>query len=205
MPEEGKVELKDSKLTPDALQDAMRNDSEIAKVVQQFADKRVTEGIETFKTNKLQSLIDAAVKEHTKKSELTPEQKQLKELQEKVAMFEAKSIKETHEKTALIELQKNKLDNSLMGLVMGKDEAEISQKVKLLHDYIDGVATERVKAKLKELNRSLPDETTEPPENPYGSNPWSVEGFNVTTQAKIMKEKPKLAALLMKQAISKKE
>lgn len=111
-------------------------------------DKHFSKGLETWKTNNLQKLIDEAVRKAN--PEETPEQKQLRELQEKINKMEAEKTYEALKNKALTVATEKKIPVSIVDLFIGEDEeSTLSNLVKFeeaMKPYIQEVVEERLKS-----------------------------------------------------------
>lgn len=110
------------------------------KKIQGLVDSKVTKGIESFKNNGMQKLIEAEVLKRTDPKE-TPEQKAIKELQEKLdSMEKEKSKAEMTSKFQSVLTQKN-IPIELTEFLLGEDDDTTNANITLfensLKSYID--------------------------------------------------------------------
>lgn len=126
--EEVKVYLQGlSQVTPEGVKTYL--DTEDGKrLLQPKLDQYYTKGLETWKSNHLQKLIDEAVSKATNPNE-TPEQKRIRELEEKIANSEAESLRKELKANALTHLSDKKLPTFLVDYLLGKDKEVTDQNL----------------------------------------------------------------------------
>ena len=88
---EGISKMFDKPITLDAVKDFVTNNEDGQKYLQSYGDKRVTDGIKTWKDKNLQTIINDEVLKATGKKK-TPEQIKMEELEKKFNDSEAKRI-----------------------------------------------------------------------------------------------------------------
>lgn len=167
------------------------NDPDFKSFMDSEKDKHLTKGIETFKTNNLQKLVDDKVKELYPDAD--PKDIELNKLKTMIeAMQKDNSRKELTNK-ALKLAQEKSLPISLVDYFIGNDEESTINNLTALETVfsaqVESIVTERLKGGYK------PPKDTNPPVK----NPFSKEHFNLTEQGKLMIENPTLAAQYMSQ------
>ena len=142
--------------------------------MQSVADKRVTEGIETFKKNNLQSLVDTEYKKQhpdadPKDTELAKMKAQLEQMQKDTARKELtnKALKVAAEK---------KLPTELVDFVVGPDENTTTKNLETLSD-IFSKHDEALKTEILKGNAYIP------PAGGGDGKPGSI-GMKLATQNK---------------------
>lgn len=117
------------------------------KEIQGLVDQKVTKGIETFKTNSMEKLIEAEVLKRTNKEE-TPEQKAIRELQEKLTSMEKEKTKAEMVSKFKDTLAEKKIPGDMINFMLGDDDettnANITLFEKSMKDYIDNQVNERL-------------------------------------------------------------
>lgn len=117
------------------------------KEIQGLVDQKVTKGIETFKTNSMERLIEAEVLKRTNKEE-TPEQKAIRELQEKLTDMEKEKTKAEMVSKFKDTLAEKKIPGDMINFMLGDDDettnANITLFEKSMKDYIDNQVNERL-------------------------------------------------------------
>lgn len=158
-----------------------------------YATKSIATHDEKFKANELPKLISEAVAKANPQE--TPEQKKIRELEERINQSDSAKAKSELTTKALKIMQDKKLPTNLVEYFIGKDEAttiaNLSALEQVFNTCIENLVAER-------LGKGY-----QPPVSGAkltDSNPWSKEHFNLTEQGKIMVENPVLAAQLMAQA-----
>lgn len=160
------------------------------KLLQPKLDSYFTKGLDSWKNNNLQKLVD---EEHKKKY---PEKSEKDlELEKLRADFEAMK-NEANKKELTIKSTKIAQDKSLpldiLDYFIGKDETETTDNLtkleKSFNKAVEKVVDERLKGGYK------------PPKNNEHQieNPWSKEHYNLTLQGKLLRENPELAEKFMK-------
>lgn len=89
---EGISQFDVNKVTVDQYKQLLEGNPTIKGYAQSQIDSFVSKGVESFKTNKMPTYIQEAVKKATEPKDLTPEQKQIKELEEKFAQLEKEKL-----------------------------------------------------------------------------------------------------------------
>lgn len=115
--------------------------------LQSFTDSKVTKGIDSWKTNNLNKLVDAELLKRNPK--LTPEQLEVENLRKEIETI--KSEKTRAEMTAKYKdvLNEKKIPSSLTSFLLGNDEDVTSANITLFEDsmksYIDAMVEDRIK------------------------------------------------------------
>jgi len=169
------------------------NDPDFKSFMDSEKDKHLSKGIETFKTNNLEGLISARIKElHP---DIDPRDTALAKLQAELAEMKAEGLrKELTIKTSKL-IQAKKLPLELLDILIGADETatvnNLTSLEKIFNTHVEALVAERLKGGYVPPSGGTP---------PSGKNPWSKEHFNLTEQGKIFTENPTLATQLMTQA-----
>lgn len=121
------------------------------KLLQPKLDKNFNKGLDTWKTNNLQKLIDEAVSKANPGE--TPEQKQIRELTERIDKAEKEKTHESLRNKALKIAQEKKLPSELVDYFIGNDEETTSKNLEALEsvfsNYVNEIAEERLKGGYK--------------------------------------------------------
>lgn len=117
------------------------------KEIQGLVDSKVTNGIETFKKNGMQKLIDAAVLKATNKEE-TPEQKAIREMKQELDTM--KKEKARAERIAKFKdtLSKKKIPGDLMEFILGDDDETTTANIELFENSMKSYVDSQVQTKL---------------------------------------------------------
>ncbi|MEC1726927.1 DUF4355 domain-containing protein [Schinkia azotoformans] len=135
-----------SKVTSDGVTTFLETD-EGKKLLQPKLDSYFTKGLDTWKNNNLQKLIDEEVSK--KLPSETPEQKQLKELQQKLVQMEQEKTRETLKNKALSIASEKKLPTSLIDFLIGQDEETTTSNLTKLEEVWNSQLQTMVDEKLK--------------------------------------------------------
>jgi hypothetical protein len=90
------------------------------KILQPRLDSNFTKGLETWKSNHLQKLLDDAVAKAKNPNE-TPDQKRIRELEEKLAQSDAEKLREQLKNEAVSSLTEKKLPTFLVDYLLGNN------------------------------------------------------------------------------------
>lgn len=141
------TDLYKSSLTLDNFKNLIGNDKEFKSFFDSEKDKHYTKGLETWKANNLEKLVNAEVLKRTGKNE-TPEQKQLRELQEKFnAMEKANKTLEIKNKFKDVLAEKGLNDFSDF-LLNAEDEEVINANISLFESKLTPIIEKGVNTRL---------------------------------------------------------
>ncbi|MEC1725859.1 DUF4355 domain-containing protein [Schinkia azotoformans] len=143
-----------TKVTSDGVTSFLESD-EGKKLLQPKLDSYFTKGLDTWKNNNLQKLIDEEVSK--KLPSETPEQKQLKELQQKLVQMEQEKTRETLKNKALSVASEKKLPTSLIDFLIGQDEETTTANLSKLEEVWNSQLQVLVDEKLKSNGTSPKD------------------------------------------------
>lgn len=174
-------------VTPDRVQKFLETE-EGKRFLQPRLDSYFAKGLETWKNNNLQKIVDEKIQE--KYPAETEQEKRIKALEQKLAQEENARKRQEMEKKAIRLLTENKYPVDLVDFIHASDDNELEAKFQSLKATLEGWAKEVVDGKYKEAGRS--------PRKPEGlnegvKNPWSKENWNLTEQGRMLKENPELA------------
>jgi hypothetical protein len=180
--------------TVDGVKGYLENTDEGKRLFQSLSDSKVTQGIETWKTNHLQTEIDKEIKKRF--PEKDDKDIELENIKAQLKQMADEKHYESLKNKALTIVTEKKIPTSLVDLLLGKDEQTTLVNIGKLEEAINPYVQSQVDERLKN--------TYQPPGgggNSFaGKNPWKKESFNLTEQAKILKENPELAKQLKAQA-----
>ena len=125
------------------------------KELQGLFDKKVTTGIENFKKNGMQKLIEAEVLKRTGKDE-TPEQKEIRELKER--LDKADKEKARAEMVAKFKdvLTEKKIPSNMIDFLLAQDEETTGANIELFQNSMKQYIDSEVKAKLGDSEYTPP-------------------------------------------------
>ncbi|HEY5524847.1 MAG TPA: DUF4355 domain-containing protein [Clostridium sp.] len=139
--------------------DGAKNFLESNEEGKSYFDTRVGKGIETFKTNNLQKLIDAEMLK--KNPALTPEQLQIQELKQKFADMEKSKTKVEQMSKYKDILQQKKIPSNMVDFLLNDDEETTNANIAIFEDSMKSYIEEAIKAKFGS-NQHTPSDATAP-------------------------------------------
>ena len=170
----------------DVFKEKINTDPNFKSFMDSEKDKHSAKALETWKTNNLQKLIDEGISKANPQE--TPEQKRIRELEDRLNKQETESKRKELINLALKTTQEKKLPTELVDYFIGDSEETTIKNLealeKVFNEKVNQVAEERLKGGYK------------PPQgekNTATNNPWSKEHFNLTEQGKLLRESPELA------------
>ncbi|WP_026887716.1 DUF4355 domain-containing protein [Clostridium beijerinckii] len=134
-------------LTIDDVKNFLDSNEDGKKYLQQYGDTRVTDGIKSWQKNNLQKLIDDAVSKTNPQE--TPEQKMIRELQEKFEQSEKQRTQETLRNKALKVATEKKLPGDLIDYLIGQDEETTLKNLDNFNDIYSKTISQAIEEKLK--------------------------------------------------------
>jgi len=147
--------------TVDDFKSFLESNDEAKKILQAERDRAVTKGIETWKTNNLDSIINDKIKELF--PEETAEQKRLRELEQKYQNMEKKAKISTLKNKVLNQLTETGLSTKLADVLVGEDEESTMSRFNLVKEIWENSLKAAVEQKFKENGRT-------PSESPNKTN-----------------------------------
>jgi hypothetical protein len=127
------------------------NDADFKSFLDSEKDKHSSKSLETWKSNNLQKLIDEAVTKANPTE--TPEQKQIRELTERLNKKEAEELRGQLVNRALKVATEKKLPADLVDYFIGQDEETTLKNLEKLEsiftNHVNAVAEERLKSGYK--------------------------------------------------------
>lgn len=168
----------------------LANNETIKGYHQSTLDSAVSKGVESFKTNKMPSYLEKAIKDKENEGK-TPEQIRLLELEKKLETMEKEKTKAELMAKYTKTLNEKKLPSELVNFIIADNEEVINENIGKFENMFKSTVDSLVQEKLKGGEYVPPKgETT------TLKNPFSKEYFNLTEQARILKENPALASTL---------
>lgn len=186
-------ELINSGLTLDAFKSKIESDASFKSFLDSEKDKHLQKGIDTFKTNNLQKLVDEEYKKQH--PEADPKDTEMAKLKRKIEQMEKDTLKKDLTNKALKFATEKKLPVELVDFIVGNDEVTTTANLEKLASIFSSHDS-ALKAEILKDNTYIPPKGGNPPTN----NPWSKEHFNLTEQGKILRENPELARKYIEEA-----
>jgi hypothetical protein len=144
-------------LTPEAINGYLESEDG-KKVLQPKLDSYFSKGLDTWKNNNLQKLIDEEVSRRNPAE--TPEQKALRELNQKMAKIESEKIKAEQIALGQAIASEKGLPTSLVPYFVGDNESDTRNKLNFLELEYKSTLEKQVEARLKSAG-TVPNVPTE--------------------------------------------
>jgi len=172
----------------------LQDNNTIKGYYQSTLDSGVGKGVSSFEKNftenKLPKIIEDELKKKSNEGK-TPEQIRLLELEKKLETMEKEKTKAELMAKYTKTLNEKKLPSELVNFIIADNEEVINENIGKFENMFKSTVDSLVQEKLKGGEYVPPKgETT------TLKNPFSKEHFNLTEQARILKENPALASTL---------
>lgn len=125
------------------------------KTLQGLFDKKVTTGIENFKKNGMQKLIEAEVLKRTGKNE-TPEQKEIRELKERLDKADKEKAKAEMISKYKDVLTEKKIPSNMIDFLLAQDDETTEANIELFENSMKQYIETGIKAKLGDSEYTPP-------------------------------------------------
>ena len=125
------------------------------KSLQGLFDKKVTTGIENFKKNGMQKLIEAEVLKRTGKNE-TPEQKEIRELKERLDKADKEKAKAEMINKYKDVLTEKKIPSNMIDFLLAQDDETTGANIELFENSMKQYIENGIKAKLGDSEYTPP-------------------------------------------------
>ena len=125
------------------------------KSLQGLFDKKVTTGIENFKKNGMQKLIEAEVLKRTGKNE-TPEQKEIRELKERLDKADKEKAKVEMISKYKDVLTEKKIPSNMIDFLLAQDDETTEANIELFENSMKQYIETGIKAKLGDSEYTPP-------------------------------------------------
>lgn len=178
-------------ITPDGVK-AFLATEDGKRVIQPMLDQYHDKGLKSWKENNLNTIVEEEIKKRF--PEETEEQKRIRKLEQMIEEERrARSSREVENKATKL-LVENSLSLDFVQFINGESDEEVTRKVNDIKKIVDAEVQKAIADKFKESGRKVTQSDIEK----VGKNPWSKETFNLTEQARILREDPQLAEQLKK-------
>ena len=154
------------------------NTQEGKQLIQPVLDKNFSKGLESWKSNNLNSLVDSKVKELY--PDQTPEQKELTEIKAQFKQLQQEAFIKDLTNKALTASAEKGVPQELAKFLIGADETTTLENIDSAKAIFDAVVEKAVTEKLKGVSHVPPDDGTKP-------GALSVEDLNKMTTTEINK------------------
>ena len=125
------------------------------KSLQGLFDKKVTTGIENFKKNGMQKIIEAEVLKRTGKNE-TPEQKEIRELKERLDKANKEKAKAEMISKYKDVLTEKKIPSNMIDFLLAQDDETTEANIELFENSMKQYIETGIKAKLGDSEYTPP-------------------------------------------------
>ena len=125
------------------------------KSLQGLFDKKVTTGIENFKKNGMQKIIEAEVLKRTGKNE-TPEQKEIRELTERLDKADKEKAKAEMISKYKDVLTEKKIPSNMIDFLLAQDDETTEANIELFENSMKQYIETGIKAKLGDSEYTPP-------------------------------------------------
>ena len=125
------------------------------KSLQGLFDKKVTTGIENFKKNGMQKIIEAEVLKRTGKNE-TPEQKEIRELKERLDKADKEKAKAEMVSKYKDVLTEKKIPSNMIDFLLAEDDETTGANIELFETSMKQYIETGIKAKLGDSEYTPP-------------------------------------------------
>lgn len=128
--------------------------TELEKMLQSEADKRVNQAIKTAKSkwdSEIGSKIDSQLKDYEKKAQMTPEQLKQLDIDEKLKMLDSREkeyLRKTKEVEITSKLQEMKLSPLLTKFIYSDNMEEVEQNITTIQQLVLGMVNEEVEKRI---------------------------------------------------------
>ncbi len=179
---------------------AILETEEAKRHIQPLIDRTVTKALETYRANK-EEQIKKELEEKINPKE-TPEQKELRELRERLGQLEKSKTQAELKSQAIEKLSDSKLPREFIRYIR-LEEGTLDSQITGLKNHFEEAVNNAVSGEVSKITGKPRGTTRQNVSNPYGYNPWDAGTINRTKQIEIMRENPTLAENL--KSIAKKQ
>lgn len=149
------TDLFKSALSFDNIKPLFTSDEAFKSYLDSEKDKHYAKALTTWKANNLDKIIQAEVQKATNKDE-TPEQKKIRELEERVNQSEKQRAKAERVAKYKDELAKKKIPSNLTDFILGEDDEVTEANINLFEEAMKSYVDSEVNARLKESKYTPP-------------------------------------------------
>lgn len=184
-------------ITPDTFVAYLESD-EGKRLLQPKLDQYFTKGLDSWKRNNLQKLVDEEVSKRFPSD--TPEQKALKELQAELDRMKKEKALEAVRNKALKFSTEKQLPIELVELLVSHEEETTFKNLEVVESVFASHVQKLVDAEVKKRLSESGQNVTAGKGNGVAVNPFKRETLNLTEQGRLWRENPELARKLQTQA-----
>lgn len=144
----------------EAFKQKINTDKEFKSFIDSLKDTHLSKGIETWKTNNLQKLIDEKVKELYPEDD--PKDLELKKLQQQMEDMKKETLRKELTNKALKKMTDEGLPTDLVDFLVGADEETTTKNIDLFKEKFTSKLETTVKERLKDNSYTPPAGGSEP-------------------------------------------
>lgn len=185
-------DLAKSILTVDKIKPMLETEKELRSYLDSIKDQHLSKGLETFKKNNLERLVQAELLK--KNPNKTEEQLRIEELEKKFEQVEREKMKFQMESKFKDTLNEKGIPSKLLDFVLSDDEETTLANITIFENVMRSTIEKGISEKLKESSYV-------PPKNEGGQATLTKEEFskmNLVERNKIATENPELFSELAK-------
>ncbi|MDU6336080.1 DUF4355 domain-containing protein [Clostridium sporogenes] len=149
-----------SMLSLDNFKNLVATDKDFKSFMDSLKDQHLNKGLETWKQNNLQSLIDEKIKELYPEED--PKDNELKKLQQQMEDMKKEKIKEQLTNKALKKMTDEGLPTDLVDFLVGVDEDSTVKNIDLFKEKFTDKLETTVKERLKDNSYTPPSGGSDP-------------------------------------------
>ncbi|WP_035350968.1 DUF4355 domain-containing protein [Fictibacillus gelatini] len=165
-------------LTLDVVQAFVNENQDAKKWLQSLTDSRVTDAIKTYETKTLPKKLEEEIAKRFPPE--TPEQKQIREMQQQLEKIQQEKVRESLRNKALSVATEKQLPTKLVDFFIGQDEDSTVQNLAMFEEVFSAAVQQAVESKFKEGGRN-----PNPPSPP--GQPLTKEAIEKMTPEEINK------------------
>lgn len=170
-----------NKIDLDGAKNFLENNEEGKGYLNSYSDSKVSKGIETFKTNNLQKLIDAEMLK--KNPSLTPDQIRIQELEKKFADADKSKTKAEMSNKYKDILTQKKIPSNMVDFLLNDDETVTNANISLFEDGMKSYVEEAIKTKFGS-NVHIPSDATTVKDEVISQEEWNKNKDNLEWYSK---------------------
>jgi len=185
-------------LTEDQVKDLLEKNEYARRYIQREIDTKVSKGINTWKEETLPGVVKSELEKINPKE--TAEQRELREIKERMAVLEGEKKRSDLTNIALKRLTAEKLPDEFLDMINLKDEETVNNQIeKLKTAFVDKIQT-AVEEQVAAKTGRKPVENNKDTSSPLNYNPYDKATWNFTKQLQLEQKQADLAKELKESA-----
>lgn len=175
-------------ITSDRVEEFLNNEDG-KKILQPKLDKNFNKGLETWKENNLNKLVDEKIKELYPEED--PKDLELKKLRQEMEEMKREAEREKLRNKALKIATEKNLPTDMVDFFIGENEETTLKNLEVFEETFTNNLEVKIKERLKQNSYTPPSGENTTPKNPYLKETWSL-----TEQADLESKDPNKAKKL---------